>query len=284
MKSECLETSRSRLQVADVAYDSSGGLILAVSDGSIMSAVRCYKITVMAERSAYNISCEPMAGLYVKGYMEKVLRDSTTSRITNLQFVSKDSGEKLIVGVGDVNTSHVELWALQNTPIALHRRFGTPRLLDVKTTHWTFQSEVIHTSIPISIATPRFPVVYSESINHMFQYIAIAYKDGSIKLVNKANFQPIATTNLDLGISDGELADTPEKRRRVIAHMMCMMQTFTGCSLVGLDQYSCLYVMKTVNTRDPVTHVLPAYMVAMLEYTVMYKYDWWDIMAALKPG
>lgn len=284
MKSECLGISRSRLQVADVSFDSSGAVMVAVSDGSIASAVRCYKVSLTADKSACLINCEPMAGFYVKGYMEKLLRESTTSRITNLQFVSRESGDKLIVAVGDTNISHVELWTLQNTPIVLHGRFGSPMMGEVRSTRWAFQSEVIHTSIPISIGTPRFPVVYGESFNHMFQYIAIAYKDGSIKLVNQANFQPIATTNLDLGISDGELSEPPGKRQRVIAHMMCMMQTFTGCSLVGLDQYSCLYVMKTVNTRDPVTQVPPAYMVAMLEYSLLFKYDWWDILAALKPG
>ena len=54
--------------------------------------------------------------------------------------------------------------------------------------------------------------------------------------------------------------------------------------MVGFDQSSCLYVMKAVNTRDPVTQVPPIYLVTMLEYVILTGYDWWDIIAALKPG
>ena len=42
--------------------------------------------------------------------------------------------------------------------------------------------------------------------------------------------------------------------------------------------------MKAVNTRDPVTQVPPIYLVTMLEYVILTGYDWWDIIAALKPG
>lgn len=58
----------------------------------------------------------------------------------------------------------------------------------------------------------------------------------------------------------------------------------TGCILVGIDQYSCLYVMKVVNTRDPVTQVPPVYIVGMLEYIMMTSLDWWDVLATVKPG
>ena len=42
--------------------------------------------------------------------------------------------------------------------------------------------------------------------------------------------------------------------------------------------------MKAVNTRDPVTQVVPAYLVGMLEYAILMGYDWWDVNAALRPG
>lgn len=60
--------------------------------------------------------------------------------------------------------------------------------------------------------------------SEMFQYVAIAYKDGSVKLVKRSNFMPMTTTNLDMGI---DIANG-EKRRRVIPYMVYMQQTFTG--------------------------------------------------------
>lgn len=66
--------------------------------------------------------------------------------------------------------------------------------------------------------------------------------------------------------------------------MTHMEQTLTGCGLVGLDQFHCLYVMKVVNTRDPVTQVLPVHLVGMLEYLLMNGYDWWEVLTAIRPG
>ena len=132
----------------------------------------------------------------------------------------------------------------------------------------------------ISIAVPRFPIVYqvADSSNQMFQYVAVAYKDGSVKLINKANFVAMATTNLDMGLSDAP----SEKRRKIVAHLSVMEQTVSGCALVGVDQLGTMYVMKVVNTRDPVTQVSALYLVGLLEYNIVAGYDWWDVLAALK--
>lgn len=59
---------------------------------------------------------------------------------------------------------------------------------------------------------------------------------------------------------------------------------FLGCILVGVDQYSCMYVMKVVNTRDPVTQVPTIFIVCMLEYVLLTGLDWWDVLTAVKPG
>ena len=61
--------------------------------------------------------------------------------------------------------------------------------------------------------------------------------------------------------------------------MLCV-----GCVLVGIDQYSCVYVMKTMNTRDPVTQVPPVYLVNMFEYLMTAGIDSWDVLMAVKPG
>ena len=46
----------------------------------------------------------------------------------------------------------------------------------------------------------------------------------------------------------------------------------------------CMYMMKVVNTRDPVTQVSPQYLVAMLEYLTFVGHDTWDVLIAIKPG
>lgn len=63
-----------------------------------------------------------------------------------------------------------------------------------------------------------------------------------------------------------------------------MIWLLTGCVLVGIDQYSCVYVMKTMNTRDPVTQVPTVYLVGMFEYLMTSGIDWWDVLTVVKPG
>ena len=45
-----------------------------------------------------------------------------------------------------------------------------------------------------------------------------------------------------------------------------------------------MYLMKVVNTRDPVTQVHVNYLVSMLEYATIVSADCWDVLIALKPG
>ena len=65
----------------------------------------------------------------------------------------------------------------------------------------------------------------SATTQRLFQYIAVAYSDGSVKLIDKQTFRPMTTTNLDTGISD---VDNNAKRRRTVAYMTYMHQTVTG--------------------------------------------------------
>jgi len=57
-----------------------------------------------------------------------------------------------------------------------------------------------------------------------------------------------------------------------------------GCVLIGVDQYNCVYVMRTMNTRDPVTEVSPLYLVNMFEYLLTSGFDFWDVLTAVKSG
>jgi len=66
-----------------------------------------------------------------------------------------------------------------------------------------------------------------------------------------------------------------------LRYMYCLS---VGCVLIGVDQHSCLYVMRTMNTRDPVTEVPPVYLVNMFEYLLVSGFDFWDVLTAVKSG
>jgi len=57
-----------------------------------------------------------------------------------------------------------------------------------------------------------------------------------------------------------------------------------GCVLIGMDQHGCVYVMRTMNTRDPVTEVSPLYLVDIFEYLLTSGFDFWDVLTAVKSG
>lgn len=141
------------------------------------------------------------------------------------------SQQVLIVGAGDMNTSHIEFWNLTDHQPNVHRFFGgaagsstPPQAGSRYSLHrWVHRSSVTHGSLPVSIAIPRFPVVYSvtDATMGLFQYVAVSYRDGSVKLINRHTFQPISTTNLDTGICE---TDQGEKRTRTLPFMAHMQQ------------------------------------------------------------
>ena len=275
--------------LADISFNTSGDVLLVVSDGSLSSVISCYTIQLLMDlRGNISITSQSTSSFFVNCHMENTLSDNDSSRLTHLKYMSLDSSEQLIVAAGNNTKSYVEQWALVEQPTGVHPLFQnhTQNSSIPNEYKWIHKSSISCNSLPISIAVPRFPVRYInlEKAMAMFQYIAIAYRDGSVKLVNKHTFQAMATTNLDTGISLSDNVSASNKRRRVMPFLVDMQQTLTGCCLVGIDQNSCLYVMKAVNTRDPVTEMSIPLLVGMLEYLMCLGHDCWDVLATLKQG
>ena len=284
VKMESLTPGRVRLNLVDIAFNPNGLLGIITSDGQIASAIQCYTVRVSQHDGSLELKARSAPSLYAKCHRDASFRDSLTARVTHVRYMLRDSCDVLMIAAGDTKASVIELWYTVSDRMPLHRLYQANMSATDTPSHrqsWAFQSSIQHASLPLSIAVPKFPIVYQQTTDpsqQMFQYVAVAYKDGSVKLINKKTFTPMATTNLDMGWSDAG----QEKRRRVIAYLCVMEQTLTGCALVGIDQLGTMYAMKVVNTRDPVTHVPPTYLLAMLEYCIVAGFDWWDVLAALR--
>ena len=111
---ESLAPWRARILHAGIAHDPSGDILVAVSDGTLSTAIKCYRVTLKSDKDSCSISCKPTASFYAKCHTETGFRESSSSRVTHVQFLSSESGETLIIGAGDTNMSHVELWSLTN--------------------------------------------------------------------------------------------------------------------------------------------------------------------------
>ena len=232
MRLASLTTTRHRVLLADIAHDASGNLLLVTSDGNISSAVQCYRVSLSVDPTNTHpciIDCSPVASFYVNCHTDTSLRASPSACITHVRYMAKELGDTVIVGAGDHDSSHVELWNLVTKPVALHRIYQTDTSDSTHQTHqWAHQSSVTHVSLPVAIAVPQFPVRSATgAAATLFQYVAIGYHDGSVKLVNKHTFQPMTTTNLDMGITECDGIGDKHKPKAV-AHMTDMRQTVTG--------------------------------------------------------
>lgn len=266
-----LMLSRKRILVADIAFSSTGEIHVAVSDGRLSSALHTFCITLLTQTDEpCLIKSKPGAGFFAKCHTDPCSK----AKVSHLRFMEFEDPTTIIVGAGDGSSSQVEMWKMQHDQRDVHPLFATPDSV-LRLYHWVHFSSVTHNSPASAIAVPRFPVRGSDPT--LFQYVAVAYSDGLVKLVDKTRFQTVTTTNLDM-------TDLNEAEGKRSAYMCHMQQSFTGCVLLGLDQYGSLYAMKAVNTRDPVTQVAPSFLVGMLEYVACTHRDWWDIISVLKPG
>ena len=141
------------------------------------------------EPGSCGIECKPVSSLYPKCHLDYTLRESLTARITHLCFLPTEGGDVLVVGAGDNHASHVELWHLTSHTVALHQFYQGSGGVDVSQTmaKWVHKVSITHSSMPCAMATPKLPVVYkaAEPAAGLFQYVAISYRDGSVKLVNR---------------------------------------------------------------------------------------------------
>ena len=285
--SETLGLVRKHIAVADVAFDSSGEILIIGSDGNLNSAIHCFRLSLRYEQmDSCSVTVHACRSFYVQCHADILLK-SPTAKITHIKFRSRERGDSVVVAAGDSKISKFEQWHLKQMPIQISRPLvtsTTDNLAKVPVPRWICVASIQHGSLPVSVAVPRFPVMPcpNESLSSQFlQCFAISYKDGALKLINANTFQPIATTNLDTGAVE---TDTNDKRRKVIPYMVVMQQTFSGCGIIGLDQFCTLYVMKAINTRDPVTQMSPSFIVSMFEYMLVTSQDWWDVLLALRPG
>ena len=268
-----------------MAFTSSGEVMIATSDGLMSSTIQCFKVKLSLQQGQCVVQCEASASLYMKNQIEYGTNDSQTLRITHLSFMNHESSDTLLVACGGQGYSCVEVWQLVDQALSLHRMFQkqTNQEVAYKTPKWVHTSTITHSSMLTSIAKPIIPLTRSAVDSQGFvSYFAAAYKDGSIKVMNRHSYQVIFHCNLDtlVGVHLPKL--DKEKLSRV-PHLSTVVQTWTGSGLVGISG-SRAFVFQVVNTRDGPIQLMPGALVHLLEYIVNTGNDWWDILLIISPG
>ncbi|GAB1601680.1 mediator of RNA polymerase II transcription subunit 16-like [Argonauta hians] len=220
--------------------------------------------------------------------------------VTHVQFVNKDYSDTLVICVGAQNYSWIDFWQLVEQTHSLHRMFHTNSKPNTvyKTPKWMHKATVTHNAVVTAIAGPRLPTLPCVMDTSGFTpYIAVAYRNGNIKLIHRYSFQVIYHCCVD---QFRELSAQPDKRnlnhqhhqhqqhqqqqqqqQQQPSHLSVLLQTHSSCGMIGVKDNS-IYVFRSVNASITGVQMSASYIGLLLEYAATCGWDWWDILLATK--
>ncbi|KAH9519854.1 Mediator of RNA polymerase II transcription subunit 16 [Bulinus truncatus] len=305
-----LGQTNSHIVQADVAFAPESQILIAASDGLLTSSVALLYGLCDPEKPCLYHSDQPICKLFSQktpcGFMFIILNcigceisspDASLEepRLTRLSFLSRENSEILLACWGTSSFSCVEAWHLVEQTIPLNRMFQNPSVTEYgyKSKRWIHKSYFTQRSALTDIARPKLPISRSfnmESTNFL-SYFACTYRDGTIKIVHRQSYQVIHTAFMEQLINfkslipnDNVLMEPFEKRARMsVPHLVSVVQTNTGCGLVGLDE-SRLYLFRIFNSRDGALQLMQPFVILLLEYTMFVGLDVWDVLLAVRQG
>ena len=277
-----------RLTTADIANTGNGDIMVATSDGQLSSAIQCYLISLKLVQKTISITCKNSASLYTKTQMEYGSNESQIMRTTKLSFMNTESSDTLFVCCGSSTYTCLEVWQLLEQMMPLHKMFAMNTAPDTmnKTHKWMHKATISQASLLVSIAGPKLPMSRNVvETTGFLPYIALSYKGGTLLLIHRYTFQVISTSNLD-NVCQQVLSYLAmgEKRQKISMQLSAMVQTGSGCGIMGLHSGR-LYLFRTFNSsRDTTMQLTPSSIVLLLEYAMVSGVDCWDIFLSVRQG
>ncbi|XP_072042596.1 mediator of RNA polymerase II transcription subunit 16-like [Amphiura filiformis] len=300
---ECLGLTRAHAAIADIAYTSAGHLLISTSDGSCRSPIMVYKVVLKWQDDQCSISSEYLPSMHLQCCSDINNRDKYTS-VTHLKFVNKEctesqgamlSSEQLVICATGPTGSCVECWSLKREQIPLHKMFQTSvshnRENIPHRQKWVFDSSFNDASPVTALALPKLPVKLSKTsmYNGPGMFLALAYQDGSIKLLHRNTLKPYAAFKYE-GVK-GDSGPQAKRQKLYNGKNLVFMEMSTACcSIVGLDRRGALCLIKIAPTLGQAldqgaarTHTITQ-IVNLLEYCMVTGCDWWDLLLTITLG
>uniref|UniRef100_T1IRP9 Mediator of RNA polymerase II transcription subunit 16 n=1 Tax=Strigamia maritima TaxID=126957 RepID=T1IRP9_STRMM len=284
---------RTRLKVVDLCYGKNGDFLIAASDGSMCSAVHCYKVTLKIQqndsRSAQSdgksfqdkcvISSQSLPGFYPSCFNTNASERSADKKITHLRFVVREAADAVVVCASGNAGSIIELWELREKQIILNKMFlNTSTDNKLKTVSWQHHASQPSPTQVVALTTPRTSLYDS---NPPPSYILAAYRDNSIKCFYRESLQFVFSITINPSLLHREEAGGI-KHVRIGTTISDMQLTWTGSTLIALDSLSQIYLYRLSPITDPGGPVSVSYAVALFEYCLITGIDWWDILLGLR--
>ena len=285
---ESLSPCHLRLTTADIANTGNGDIMVATSDGQLSSAIQCYLISLKLVEKTVNITCKNSASLYTKTQMEYGSNENQIMRTTKVSFMNSESSDTLFICCGSSTYSCLEVWQLLEQMMPLHKMFAMNTAPDTmnKTHKWMHKATISRAASLIGIAGPKLPMSRNVvETTGFLPYIALSYKDGTLHLIHRYTFQVISMSNIDSVCQQVQAyLLTGEKKQKLSMQLSAIVQTGSGCGIVGLYEGR-LYLFRTFNSsRDTTMQLTPSSVVLLLEYAMVSGQDWWDIFLSVRQG
>eukprot|EP00057_Strongylocentrotus_purpuratus_P014375 XP_011668849.1 PREDICTED: mediator of RNA polymerase II transcription subunit 16 [Strongylocentrotus purpuratus] len=227
---ERLGNSRNHIALADIAFTSTGHILIATSDGGTRCPLQCFKVT-------------------------PDWKDDPS--ITSVQFINKECTEQqlrsapteqLLVCASGSMGSCIECWTLKKEAIPLHKLFqaGSPHHRDQPTTlKWVFSSTYTDASIITAIALPKLPLKLS--MNSLYtgpgMAVAVANQEGTIKLLHRSSLKACAALRYE-GVINSDPGPPAKRPNFNGKHLVSMEMSATCCSMVAIDRTGALCMFK----------------------------------------
>lgn len=299
---KCLAQVRTRVAVADLAFSSKGKVIVVANDGELCSAVQFYRVSLSGGPDDCQITSDPLPCLFPHSHSE--LDDYAEYHVNNIQFLSRHSGEALIVCTTGPFGSCIKRWEMKKEIIQLHERFkqetiARPRLQNYSVYEWRNINTYKDTAKILSLCLPRLPtpkvdfLPMSNLLTYPASILLVQYDDDRLQLLNSVGLIPSGYfptgTKLQSSV-DSELGVAAKKARFSVTPystgcLGAICYSPCCCCAVGVTMTGDLRLFKLQHLGDSMGGIrLKRSLTDLLQYCLLTGWEWWDVLMAAHLG
>ena len=283
---QCLNVTRSRVRLVDIAFVNDGSLLIATSNGDPNEPIRFSRVQATLKECAYDdglqlcLELETFPGLCSRSVAAE--SEDRCLAIVDLSFVNSDDTDSIVVATKHPAGGRLELWELKEFQQNIHKMFVTSTSAEASFSlpawHYVEQFNGPVSQI-VCVSTPKYCFQTGRAAAC---YVTVAYSDGSIQCLIRDNLQQIGSVDLPKA---GNLNEEPSMKLSKASVTICDMSfTSTGNVLLTIDSLGQLYLYRMSPISDPGGPHVPASLQTMLEFCLVSGMDWWDVTVCLKPS
>jgi len=297
---KCLAQVRTRVAVADLAFSSKGKVIVVANDGEQCSAVQFYRVSLSGGPDDCQITSDPLPCLFPHSHSE--IDDYPEYHVNNIQFLSRNSGEALIVCTTGPSGSCIKRWEMKKEIIQLHERFKQetivrPRPQNYSVYEWRNINTYKDSAKILSLCLPRLPtpkvdfLPMSNLLTYPASILLVQYDDDRLQLLNSVGLIPSGSFRTKMQSSvDSDLGIATKRAR---TSLTCYSTGCLGaicyspccCCAVGVTMGGDLRLFKLHHLGDSMGGIrLKRSLTDLLQYCLLTGWEWWDVLMAAHLG